>query len=118
VKKEWKKRWFSMQGNSIFYAKSENGSVLNSILIDENTFVEVQKLSIAMSGLKKIFYLLQINPNEFMLVQACAFAVGNRARPRVYYLSAEKPEEKFRWITAIRAGILIDPSDSLCMNSF
>jgi len=57
---------------------------LNSILIDENTFVEA-------------------NPSEFMLVQACAFSVGNRTRTRVYFLSADKPEDKFRWMTAIRA---------------
>ncbi|XP_048854749.1 cytohesin-2-like [Brienomyrus brachyistius] len=105
--KTWKRRWFILMDNCLYYFKHTADKKPRVIILLENLSIrEVKDLR------KPNCFELYIPNNSRQLMKACKTEADGRlveGNHVVYRISAPTPEEKDKWIQSITAAVSADP---------
>ncbi|XP_048856634.1 cytohesin-2-like [Brienomyrus brachyistius] len=105
--KTWKRRWFILMDNCLYYFKHTTDKKPRVIIPLENLSIrEVKDLR------KPNCFELYIPNNSRQLMKACKTEADGRlveGNHVVYRISAPTPEEKDKWIQSITAAVSADP---------
>ncbi|XP_048854687.1 cytohesin-2-like [Brienomyrus brachyistius] len=105
--KTWKRRWFILMDNCLYYFKHTTDKKPRVIIPLENLSIrEVKDLR------KPNCFELYIPNNSRQLMKACKTEADGRlgeGNHVVYRISAPTPEEKDKWIQSITAAVSTDP---------
>ncbi|XP_066237512.1 cytohesin-1 isoform X2 [Saccopteryx leptura] len=105
--KTWKRRWFILTDNCLYYFEYTTDKEPRGIIPLENLSIrEVE------DSKKPNCFELYIPDNKDQVIKACKTEADGRVvegNHTVYRISAPTPEEKEEWIKCIRAAISRDP---------
>ncbi|OCT70956.1 hypothetical protein XELAEV_18037870mg [Xenopus laevis] len=105
--KTWKRRWFILTDNCLYYFEYTTDKEPRGIIPLENLCIrEVE------DPRKPNCFELYIPNNRGQLIKACKTEADGRVvegNHNVYRISAPTPEEKEEWIKCIKAAVSVDP---------
>ncbi|XP_009947131.1 PREDICTED: cytohesin-1, partial [Leptosomus discolor] len=105
--KTWKRRWFILTDNCLYYFEYTTDKEPRGIIPLENLSIrEVE------DSKKPNCFELYIPDNKDQVIKACKTEADGRVvegNHTVYRISAPTPEEKEEWIKCIKAAISRDP---------
>lgn len=105
--KTWKRRWFILTDNCLYYFEYTTDKEPRGIIPLENLSIrEVE------DSKKPNCFELYIPDNKDQVIKACKTEADGRVvegNHTVYRISAPTPEEKEDWIKCIKAAISRDP---------
>ncbi|KAG9481613.1 hypothetical protein GDO78_010710 [Eleutherodactylus coqui] len=105
--KTWKRRWFILTDNCLYYFEYTTDKEPRGIIPLENLSIrEVE------DPRKPNCFELYIPNNKGQLIKACKTEADGRVvegNHNVYRISAPTPEEKEEWIKSIQAAVSVDP---------
>eukprot|EP00128_Syssomonas_multiformis_P016151 Colp12_sorted_trinity150504_noHs@24238 len=102
----WKRRWFILTGNCLYYFKNPTDSQPCGIIPLEN--LDVQEVK---NKPPRPFCFMISNPKEGLIKAAKTSGGGTlvEGRHSVYMIAAANQDEMMDWMTSIRASIRKDP---------
>ncbi|KAF7708078.1 hypothetical protein HF521_017135 [Silurus meridionalis] len=105
--KTWKRRWFILTDNCLYYFEYTTDKEPRGIIPLENLSIrEVE------DPRKPNCFELYIPNNRGQLIKACKTEADGRVvegNHMVYRISAPTPEEKDEWIHSIKSAVSVDP---------
>ncbi|XP_025097463.1 cytohesin-1-like isoform X2 [Pomacea canaliculata] len=106
--KNWKRRWFILNDNCLYYFQYTTDKEPKGIIPLEN--IQVRELLPESTNRQNCFELFSVAGNE--VIKACKVDSDGKVvegRHNVYRMSAASPEEKDEWIRCVKASINDNP---------
>lgn len=106
--KNWKRRWFILNDNCLYYFQYTTDKEPKGIIPLEN--IQVREQASDKPSKQNCFELYSVSGND--VIKACKVDSDGKVvegRHNVYRMSAASPEEKSEWIDCIKASINDNP---------